>query len=101
MAHSFLRRVVFERRRTRVLDDGKELGREPLLERRERPVPRPKRLVRVPAVQLILEECLVMTGQPPGEFVFIVRFDQVHGVLLVDVGHGDVRNATWGRDRRR
>jgi hypothetical protein len=60
----------------------------PLLEHLERPVPRPQRRVRVPPVQLLLEELLVMMDKPPGELVFVSDLNQVDGVFLVDLGQG-------------
>src|SRR6266540_5380844 len=85
---SFLDLVVFKRRLTAVHHDGVELERTPLLEHLERPVARPQRRVRVPPLQFFFEELLVMPGKPPGELVFIFDLNQVHGVLLVDLGQG-------------
>ena len=56
----------------------------------ERPVPGPERRVRVPPVQLLLEQLLVMTGEPLGEFVLVFDLDQVDGVLLFDLGQAEV-----------
>src|SRR6266511_3078714 len=36
----------------------------------------------------LLAPLLVMTGEPLGEFVLVFDLDQVHGVLLVDLGQG-------------
>jgi uncharacterized protein YdhG (YjbR/CyaY superfamily) len=55
-AHSFFQLIVFEWRLTGIHHDGVELERTPLLEQLERSVPGPQRRVRVPPVQLFLEE---------------------------------------------
>jgi len=81
--------VVLERRLTGIYHDGVELERTPLLQRPERPVPRPQRRIRVPPSQLFLEELPVMTAKPSGELVLIFDLDQVHGVLSVDLGQGE------------
>ena len=41
-----------------------------------------------PPFQLLFEEFVVVTGKPPGELVLVFHLDQVHGVLLVDLGQG-------------
>jgi hypothetical protein len=81
--------IVFERRFTGVNDDGVELERTPLLQHLERPIPRPEPRVRVPPSQFFFEEFLVVTGNLFRELVFTFHLNQVHGVLLVDLGQGE------------
>jgi hypothetical protein len=48
-----------------VHHDGVELEGTPLLQHLERPVPRPQRRVRLPPLQLLFQDLLVMTGKHP------------------------------------
>src|SRR5918996_3577461 len=86
---SFFELVVLERGLAGVHDDGVELERTPLMQHLERSIMRPQRRVRVPAVQLFFEQLLMMMGKPPGELVLVFDLNQVHGVLLVDLGQGE------------
>src|SRR5205823_6680601 len=81
---SFLGLVVFERRLTRIHHNGVELEGTPLPHRLERAVPGPQGRVRVPAVQLFLEELLVIAFEELCELVLVFDINQVHGVLLVE-----------------
>ena len=73
--------------RTGVRHDGVE-PRTPLLQCPKRPVSGPQRRVRAPAVHLVLEDLLVVMGDPLSEFALVFDLDQVHAVLLVDLGQG-------------